>query len=390
MDVDVTATASQDNTKEILEHNGNVGEDEDESDDELFPGGEPPNLIDDDDEDEEDVIGERENNNNNNPNANCVEEEDENSNSQPAHILNIDDDTANTYGSPGLREVFNEDEDSNKAATPDLIHNAAGSSRRNKRKNFKPRNINSDSNEVEAAATATAAAASASIAVAAAAAAAAAAATANTSQSPLNLSSSNQGEDSSSPFLQRKSLMPRRLEKGGDPGQSGSSPMDLSTTSNPDEDERLDIGDSNLVEEEEEDEDENSSRPGLSVVRPEILFGSRQQQEQQQQQQQQQEVEEHPQPTPDSKRSPLTAPTLGFPPLLAGLAGLGGFGNNKLGPLGLPGLGQFGAQMPGGPAAMKQAFQEVLKLYGVPSEIAETIAKNAQHAQGNEQAPISR
>ena len=55
------------------------------------------------------------------------------------------------------------------------------------------------------------------------------------------------------------------------------------------------------------------------------------------------------------------------------------------------GLLPFFSNNPGVEAAqntMKDAFQEVLKLYGVPGELAEAIAKNAQAAQGRSQIKV--
>ena len=95
----------------------------------------------------------------------------------------------------------------------------------------------------------------------------------------------------------------------------------------------------------------------LSVVRPEVLFG-------------------HDSSSPVSSPRPPSPPAAQPAPVpnpgLAMAAGLLPFFN----PAGVGG-GADAAQN-----TMKDAFQEVLKLYGVPSELAEAIAKNAQAAQG--------
>ena len=57
--------------------------------------------------------------------------------------------------------------------------------------------------------------------------------------------------------------------------------------------------------------------------------------------------------------------------LMPGLAGL-------LNPAGLAAA----TAATSGDNTMRDAFQEVLKLYGVPTELAEAIAKNAMAAQG--------
>ena len=113
------------------------------------------------------------------------------------------------------------------------------------------------------------------------------------------------------------------------PNPSSPSPMDLSTS---------------LIPRPDMEEDSSDSKSKLSVVRPEILFGDS---------------------SPVSSPQP-NAPVSPQAPGLA-MAGLLPF----LNPGGLPSAD-----------AMKDAFQEVLKLYGVPNELAEAIAKNAQSAQG--------
>lgn len=218
----------------------------------------------------------------------------------------LDDD--NTYGSPGLRDVFHdEDDDHSKSGTPDPsssneASSSASYSRRNKRKNFKPRNIIYDGQEENKESGST---------------------NHENVDAPMNLS----GESSA-----RKSLLPRRLENDKEPNPvNASSPMDLS-----------------VVAPETNGDDEEAKQPSLSVVRPEILFGRRKSSE-----------DSDPKDEKLSAAPPLP-PNLPFPPILAAAA-----------------LGR-----PGGSEAMKEAFQEVLKLYGFPQDIAETIAKNAQQTQG--------
>lgn len=245
-----------------------------------------------------------------------------------------DEDNENTYGSPGLRDAFNDDDDENsKTGTQDL----SGGGRRNKRKNFKPRNIvynNEDemgdenaNSGMEAKATDEEGQEEDEQQQAPEAA----------SAQPLNLSGDNPMSS------QRKSLMPRKLdlEKESD---TGSTPMDLSTgTATQDE-----------------------SKPSLSVVRPEVLFGNEENKKGQTQQ--------------DNQSA------------LAGLASLAGLPFAPFLPSGLAGAGTVSSaddksktmttSKPITSDTMKEAFQEVLKLYGVPVELAETIAKNAQSAQG--------
>ena len=191
------------------------------------------------------------------------------------------DDDETTYGSPGLREAFGE----GFGATAELDNNSvdlepsrAGSadqSRRNKRKNFRPRNIVYSTNDSD-------------------------------------------GE-----------------EKGR---TADNSPMDLSVAG----------GRPNL---DSDSESETSgagagAKPkpgGLSVVRPEILFGRKT-------------------PTstsiPTSNQSPLS--------LLSHLSGMSG------------GLNPFKTE-DARTNTMKDAFREVLKLYGMSSEMADTITNNTGH-----------
>jgi hypothetical protein len=210
--------------------------------------------------------------------------------------------------------------------------------RKNKRKNFKPRNILSlggdeNANGEDAASAVSAAEGDESAEVAAA--------TGGGDATPLNLS--NNGDSAGSPSIMgRKSLLPpppRKTEAGG--------AMDLSTTHG--------------EEEEMEENDFTSATPpgSLSVVRPEILFGKK----------------------PLEAANPMfsTASPIPFSPFLApGLAA-------AMAAMTQGGMGSIGAAPPAvGSDAMKDAFQEVLKLYGVPGEIAAAIARNAQSAQGKE------
>lgn len=190
--------------------------------------------------------------------------------------MNTAEDSECTYGSPGLRTAFNnsnnvidEDDDTKEESSMALINSPSRS--RNKRKNFKPRNI--VNSEVQ---------------------------------------------------------QPKLLMKNADNG-----PMDLS----------LQGSANGAAEDTDDDEDEASSEPmsettgnaasaGLSVVRPEVLFGA------------------------NKDVNMLN----NMPPFLA------------------PFLAASQASTPGGPS-MKDAFQEVLKLFGFPPELAEVFAKNAQAVQ---------
>lgn len=232
------------------------------------------------------------------------DDEDENSlvmdpNQRSLECLNDDDDDdskpqdsflEDSYGSPaGLRQSFNmimeDDEDTkeDQSSTPDFQNRS-----RNKRKNFKPRNILSE-----------------------------------TAQVALN--------------FKKNLLMPQKRDN---------SPMDLS------------VQGANGVHEddlEEEDEDDRASSEaekvgpmtsaGLSVVRPEVLFG---------------------QAAGDLKfmgmgQQPPVPPLAALAPFLAA-------SNNAH----------------SGAPSMKDAFQEVLKLFGFPPELAEVFAKNAQALQQQE------
>jgi hypothetical protein len=132
---------------------------------------------------------------------------------------------------------------------------------------------------------------------------------------PLNLSAGSEMSAAAAALAARKTLMPRKHE-------AVSSPIDLSVPSSH-------FGDS-------------EKRPGnLSVVRPEILFGA------------------------GSKFSPnheMLMQPMQFGPSLAALA-----------------AAASASERQAAADSMKEAFQEVLKLYGVPLELAEAIAKNANN-----------
>ncbi len=306
-----------------------VSNDDSDDEDDLFL--EPPTSLDDDEEEEE--------------------EEEEDSGAQASSSgYNLADETSMpatdvTYGSPRLKDAFNEDD----SKTPDL----QSSSRRNKRKNFKPRNIvYSNEEEEEGSAQDNIEAENEEVVD-----------NHDDENSPLNLSS---GENLSLlSNSQRKSLMPR---KKLDPDAAGSSsPMDLSTTSAP-----------------EESSTEESRPKSLSVVRPEILFGG---------QDKQSPAEDNNKDCKESKDkqpSPLPFPPFFAPGLIAAAASSG----NRSHPFGLASLlGQEGAKenpgfpfglasLIGGQEGVKEAFQEVLKLYGFPKDVAETIARNTQGVKG--------
>ena len=262
------------------------------------------------------------------------------------------------------------------------------SRRKNKRKNFKPRNIlygendeeidehqrSNDDNEIS-----------------------------NSEHCqdpvPLNLSGHNGNTRNTRMLLPRKILEQQLLLQRGEsePESSStfaSSPMDLSNyqQGNVDsnynhEDEGDDetmvrgenkgrssmqlLVDENSDEERGENDDNkresSQSSKGLSLVRPEVLFGENNS-------------------SSVTSASPTSSPGLSqvppashsspfgsaaFPPGLMPFLGVPGTTTKSLTAAGLPSS-----------EAMKDAFQEVLKLYGVPSELAEAIAKNAQNTQG--------
>ena len=262
------------------------------------------------------------------------------------------------------------------------------SRRKNKRKNFKPRNIlygendeeidehqrSNDDNEIS-----------------------------NSEHCqdpvPLNLSGHNGNTRNTRMLLPRKILEQQLLLQRGEsePESSStfaSSPMDLSNyqQGNVDsnynhedegDDETMVHGENKgrssmqlLVDENSDEErgenndnkrESSQSSKGLSLVRPEVLFGENNS-------------------SSVTSASPTSSPGLSqvppashsspfgsaaFPPGLMPFLGVPGTTTKSLTAAGLPSS-----------EAMKDAFQEVLKLYGVPSELAEAIAKNAQKKQG--------
>ena len=174
---------------------------------------------------------------------------------------------------------------------------------------------------------------------------------------PLNLSNSGAESGSSPSILGRLSLLPKRMEdREGGAMSSSTAAMDLSTTK--------EDGDAN------EGGDDHPAA-GISLVKPEVLFGKR--------------GAEEDEDVDDNKADSLVAPSMPFSPFLAsGLAAAMAAmasGGNPAGAAAVtpPSLGSN---------EMRNAFQEVLKLYGVPAEIAAAIAKNAQSAQGKSRPAI--
>ncbi|XP_040574918.1 uncharacterized protein [Lepeophtheirus salmonis] len=209
-----------------------------------------------------------------------------------------DDDDSMDYDERLLLREDNESND-NESLKNNSLCSSVGSSRVNKRKNFRPRNIVYNHNQ-------------------------------NSSSNPEDEDDGVEEEESplnlSSYMNFNKSLLPRKLEEGspeskdlgGVPAVSiaGGLPMDLSKPS--------------LSSEHQAQK--------LSLVSRDVLYGG-------------------------GGNS--------TPPQLGGL---------------LPppsGTNPFSGVGVGGVDAMKEAFQEILKLYGVPPELAELIAKNAQNFSGN-------
>ncbi len=242
--------------------------------------------------------------------ADLEEEEEEDEAATANHNDNAEEDSSlmedgdGTYGSPGLRRAFSGQDDLDDLDDEDTKGGEespapSSNSRKNKRKNFKPRNINY--------------------------------------MEETSATSPNQALNLSSNDPRKMSLMPRKLEKD--------SPMDLSVQGSNEDDEEM--------ESDNDNNDEGSNKPstptsaaahGLSLVRPEILFGGG--------------GSGNPKDLAGGGAlppgiPPLLAPFLAKPP---------------------PGLG-----MPTN--AMKDAFQEVLKLFGFTPELAEAFAKNAQALQ---------
>jgi len=226
-------------------------------------------------------------------------------------------------------------------------------------------------------------------------------------QGPLNLSGHNGSASNTRMLLPRKMLEQQLLanqrgesEHGSSPNIA-SSPMDLSNYQSSDIEKQRNLSGSNgdpnsNVEEGDDDEltsgenkggdgikfldEENSDEcgdddnkigaaaaaKGLSVVRPEVLFGENNS-------------------SSVTSGSPTSSPGLSVPPTShSSPFGGGAFPPGLMPLLGFPGTASRSSPATGLPSsdAMKEAFQEVLKLYGVPSELAEAIAKNAQNTQG--------
>ena len=256
-------------------------------------------------------------------------------------LLSDDDDDSNkpqdsfledSYGSPaGLRQslsILDDDEDTKEesSSTPDLRIHGIADSRKNKRKNFKPRNILSDTSSVsEPSAVSKMALLS----------------------SALNLN-------------KNRNLLPQKRDN---------SPMDLSVQGA--------NGVNDLMDDEFEDQDSNGDTPsegadphrgldmnpspaGLSVVRPEVLFGQA-----------------------PSLMGGLGA-AAGLDPKMGLMPGGLGAGGPPLPPFLAPFLAASREAQSGAPS-MKEAFQEVLKLFGLPPELAEVFARNAQAMQQHQQ-----
>ena len=264
--------------------------------------------------------------------------------------------------------------------------------RKNKRKNFKPRNIlygetdeeeqdkneggDSNANDVPR----------------------------TDDQSPLNLSghstrSLSTEASKTSSTLNLRTLLPRKIleqqmvqmqhlsgerEHPSSPNTI-SSPMDLSNHQHEEDDDEITREETDsmtgtlTVDEGDEMADDCANKNaaaaaarGLSVVRPEVLFGENNSNS---------VTSGSPTsspglPLPQSSQAP---PSFGaFPPGLMPLFGLPGMPAARS-----PSISSSAAVQPSSDA-MKEAFQEVLKLYGVPSELAEAIAKNAQNTQGKQ------
>ena len=251
---------------------------EPESDDELFMN-EGPSLDDDDEDDSFQETSAGFPHDNFEDSSNFVDEED------------------TTFGSPGLREAFTEGFNGTGETESLMEASRAGSadtSRRNRRKQFKPKNITARLTEEE---------------------------------EEVEEDKTVGGEES--PLSDyRRSLLPGQERE--------SSPMDLSAPRAPE-------ADSDSGSESSQAAEQPRPKGGLSLVRPEILFGA----------------SKPPIPeTEDAQPSPLS--------LLSSLSDLQGkvegSDNNMAN-------------------TMKDAFREVLKLYGVSSDVAENIMGGG-HGQG--------
>ena len=215
-------------------------------------------------------------------------------------VMDEDDDTKDGQSSIMQHMALNNSKQNHHSPINNSNNVSSASSRRNKRKNFKPRNIFHDQ--------------------------------ASESQQTLPMKKLN--------------LMPQARDNNG--------PMDLSVQGTNGAD-MLDH-DGNGLDDLEDEEDASSDLPpmqdspitssaGLSLVRPEVLFGGQ-------------------------KEAMLNSLAMsggmpaGVPPFLAPFLASANMSSSG----------------PGGPS-MKDAFQEVLKLFGFPPELAEVFAKNAQALQ---------
>ena len=193
------------------------------------------------------------------------------------------DDESTTYGSPGLREAFGEGfggatEQENSLDLEPSRTGSADNSRKNKRKNFRPRNI---------------------------------------------IYSNNESDDGDGKVRERDN-----------------SPMDLSVASSR----------PNLDSDSESETGSAGTKPktgGLSVVRPEILFGRK---------------------SPTSAQGPVDPSPLS---LLSHLSSMSGALN--------PFMKEASSAN-----TMKDAFREVLKLYGMSSELVDSITQQSEQKQGKE------
>ncbi len=100
---------------------------------------------------------------------------------------------------------------------------------------------------------------------------------------------------------------------------------------------------------------DQANHGGLSVVRPEVLFGMHQNQGPP-------GLKDFMNPLANSNNGPA-----GIPPFLAPFLAASSAAGNPAGP------------------SVKDAFQEVLKMFGIPPELAEVLAKNAQAFQQQQQ-----
>jgi len=268
---------------------------EPESDDELFIN-EGPSLDDDDDDSFQETSGGFPQDNFDDSST-FIDEED------------------TTYGSPGLREAFSEGFSANhdQESLLDQEPSRAGSadnSRKNKRKQFRPRNIvysvNDESDNDDGA----------------------------------------QVHDQENPAV---NLYNRRNHISQ--SERENSPMDLSVPPRPD------LESDSESESSQAATDQSKPKPGgLSVVRPEILFGDNK--------------------VPSSSASNNSSAS--DPSPLSLLSNLSGF------PQGLNPLSHLKPEEDATGNSMKDAFKEVLKLYGFSSDTMENIMQNACTDQGQE------